>query len=85
MRELGLRAKQKRRFRPRTTDSAHRLPVAENLVVRMPAPDRHNQVGSGDITYTPSPKAGSISPAPSTLAPAVASAGTPMTRSQRLW
>ncbi|WP_018290086.1 IS3 family transposase [Verrucomicrobium sp. 3C] len=53
MRELGLRAKQKRRFRPRTTDSAHRLPVADNWLARMPAPDRPNQIWIGDITYIP--------------------------------
>jgi transposase InsO family protein len=51
MREQGLRARQKRRFRPMTTDSRHGLPVAENWLSKVPAPDRPGQVWQSDITY----------------------------------
>jgi len=40
MRSRGLRAKQKRRFRPQTTRSDHKLPVAPNWLARIPKPDR---------------------------------------------
>lgn len=44
MRENALRPTQKRRFRPQTTQSNHKLPIAENWLARMPAPDRPRQV-----------------------------------------
>jgi transposase InsO family protein len=51
MRARGLRARQKRRFRPRTTQSDHDNPIAPNWLARMPAPDRPDQVWVADITY----------------------------------
>lgn len=51
MRESGLRPKQKRRFRPRTTDSRHAHPIAENRLAKMPAPDRPGLVWQSDFTY----------------------------------
>jgi transposase InsO family protein len=50
MRQAGLRGLQKRSFRPRTTDSNHRLPIAPNrLKQQQPvAPDR---IWVADITY----------------------------------
>ena len=52
MREDHLRPKQKRRrWRPMTTDSNHRQPVAENWLAKVPAPDRPDQVWVADITY----------------------------------
>lgn len=53
MRQQGLRAKQKRRFRPQTTQSQHGLPVAENWLAKVPAPTRPNQIWVSDITYLP--------------------------------
>jgi len=50
MREQGLRAKQKRRFRPRTTNSNHPLPIAENWLAKVPAPDRPGQIWQSDFT-----------------------------------
>ena len=50
MRSRGLRAKQKRRFRPQTTRSDHKLPVAPNWLARIPKPDRPGQVWLADIT-----------------------------------
>jgi putative transposase len=50
MREDGLRAKTKRRFKA-TTDSKHNLPVAPNLLDRGFYPEEPNQVYAGDITY----------------------------------
>ena len=51
MGEAGLRPKQKRRWRPTTTDSNHARPVAENWLARVPAPTRPDQVWVADITY----------------------------------
>ena len=51
MRSRGLRARQKRRFRPKTTHSDHKLPVAPNWLARIPKPNRPGQVWLGDITY----------------------------------
>ena len=52
MRENNLRPKQKRqRWRPVTTNSNHRQPVAENWLARVPAPSRPDQVWVADITY----------------------------------
>jgi len=53
MRSRGLRAKQKRRFRPQTTRSDHKLPVAPNWLARIPKPDRPGQVWLADITWHP--------------------------------
>lgn len=50
MRENGIRARHKRRYRV-TTDSKHRLPVAPNLLERNFAPLAPNQVFTSDITY----------------------------------
>jgi transposase InsO family protein len=46
----GIKAKTKRRFKA-TTNSAHRLPVAPNLIARDFAPALPNQVWTTDITY----------------------------------
>ena len=51
-RELGLRCKQKRKFKG-TTNSNHDLPVAENLLNQTFAPTAPNQVWVTDITYIP--------------------------------
>jgi putative transposase len=51
MRERGLKAKQKRRRKPRTTDSRHALPVAPNLLREVPKPSAINQCWVNDITY----------------------------------
>ena len=52
MRKTGLRAKQKRRFRPRTTDSRHLCPIAPNrLAERADPPARPGEVWQADITY----------------------------------
>jgi transposase InsO family protein len=49
MRALQLKARQKRAFRPKTTDSNHSHPIARNLLDSQPRfPDR---VWVGDITY----------------------------------
>ena len=50
MRENGLRARLRRRFR-RTTDSRHKLPVAPNLLERRFTTTAPNQAWVGDITY----------------------------------
>jgi putative transposase len=53
MREEGLRGKIKSRFKPRTTDSRHAHPVAENLLDRQFAVDSPVPAWVGDITYIP--------------------------------
>lgn len=50
MREHGIRARHKRRFKA-TTDSRHSLPVAPNLLARDFTPEAPNRVWTGDITY----------------------------------
>jgi transposase InsO family protein len=52
MRSNGIRAKTRRRF-IRTTDSNHRLPVAENLLARDFDPEGPNEAWCADITYLP--------------------------------
>jgi putative transposase len=51
MREQGLCGRKKHRRRPRTTDSRHTKPVAENLIALRPAPTGPNQSWLTDITY----------------------------------
>lgn len=53
MREEGLHGKVKGRFTPRTTDSQHRRPVAENRLDRQFAVDHPMPAWVGDITYIP--------------------------------
>jgi putative transposase len=50
MREKGLQARRKRRFIT-TTDSAHTMPVAQNLLDRNFEPERPNEKWVADITY----------------------------------
>lgn len=52
MRETGLKAKTKRKFKA-TTDSSHGLPVAPNLLNRDFVRDRANEVWVADITFIP--------------------------------
>ena len=59
MRGRGLRAKQKRRFRPKTTDANHLCPIAPNrLAERAAPPMRPNEVWAADITYVPTAEGG---------------------------
>lgn len=53
MKEMGLVAIQPRSFKPRTTDSRHRLGYSDNLLLDAFPPTRINQVWVGDITYIP--------------------------------
>lgn len=52
MRDAGIAAKTKRKFR-QTTDSNHTLPVAENLLDRQFDPRARNESWVADITYIP--------------------------------
>lgn len=51
MRDRGLVARKRRRFHPRTTDSKHRHPVAENALARAFSREAPNQAWVGDVTY----------------------------------
>jgi transposase InsO family protein len=51
-RKLGIRCKQKRKFKA-TTDSKHTLPVAENILGRHFTVTAPNKVWTSDITYVP--------------------------------
>jgi putative transposase len=51
MREHGIRARHKRRYKA-TTDSKHSLPVAPNLLDRNFTPAAPNQVWTADLTYS---------------------------------
>ncbi len=53
MREEGLRAKSKRRWRPCTTKTDPKLAVAPNLLAEIPKPGAPDQVWVSDITYLP--------------------------------
>ncbi len=53
MRQDGLRGRQKRRYRVRTTDSRHSHPIAPNRLATLPAPTKPNQVWVTDLTYVP--------------------------------
>ena len=53
MRENHIRPVQKRRFRPRTTDSRHTFAIAENRLAKVPKPDQPNQIWQSDLTYIP--------------------------------
>jgi putative transposase len=59
MDQLGLRAIQKRRFRPRTTQSAHERPISPNRLKERaePAAEPH-EVWVSDITYLPTAEQG---------------------------
>lgn len=50
MRENGIRARHKRRYKA-TTDARHSLPVAANVLDRDFMPEAPNRVWTGDITY----------------------------------
>src|SRR6185436_4330983 len=50
LREAGLKAKQKRRFR-RTTDSKHALPIAPNVLARHFDVGAPNEAWVTDVTY----------------------------------
>jgi transposase InsO family protein len=52
MREAGIAAKTRRKFR-QTTDSNHQLPVAENVLDRQFDPEEPNARWCADITYVP--------------------------------
>ncbi len=51
--EMDLKAIQPKTFRPRTTDSRHRLGYSPNLLLASPPPRRINHIWVGDITYIP--------------------------------
>ncbi len=51
MKTRGLQGRKKHRRRPRTTDSRHAHPPAENLLATMAAPTGPNQAWMTDITY----------------------------------
>jgi transposase InsO family protein len=51
MREEGVRSVTARKFRCRTTDSAHAHPIADNVLNRDFAADRPDRKWSADITY----------------------------------
>jgi putative transposase len=51
MKERGLRGRKKHRRKPRTTDSRHTQPVAQNVLALLEPPTATNQVWVTDITY----------------------------------
>jgi putative transposase len=53
MREEGLAARTRRRYRVKTTDSAHAYPVAGNVLNRQFAQARANRAWAADITFVP--------------------------------
>lgn len=53
LRECGLRARKRKRFIPRTTDSSHHYQAAPNLLDRLFTATRPNAVWVADISYIP--------------------------------
>jgi transposase InsO family protein len=53
MQEKEIRAKSKKKFVPRTTDSQHAQPVARNILDRQFQAELPNQKWAADITYIP--------------------------------
>ena len=53
MDEMGLLALQRKAFRPRTTDSRHRLGYSPNRLIDAPPPAGINQVWVADLSYLP--------------------------------
>jgi putative transposase len=53
LKSLGFQAIQPKSYRPRTTESRHRLGYNQNLLVGRAAPEWINEVWVGDITYIP--------------------------------
>lgn len=53
LRECGLRARRRKRFIPRTTDSSHHYPAAPNLLDRSFTTPRPNAAWVADISYIP--------------------------------
>ena len=53
MRDHGVRAKSQPRSVPRTTDSRHARPVAENVLARDFTPGRRDAAWAADVTYIP--------------------------------
>lgn len=51
MKAAGLKARAKRAFRPRTTDSNHPNPIAPNRLKQAEPPTAPNQIWVADITY----------------------------------
>jgi putative transposase len=51
MRALQLKARQKRAFKPKTTDANHPHPIAPNRLAVAPTPQSANRVWVSDITY----------------------------------
>jgi len=51
MQAAGIKARSKRAFRPRTTDSNHPNPIAPNRLKTDPPPAAPNQVWVADLTY----------------------------------
>jgi putative transposase len=51
MRALQLKARQKRAFKPKTTDSNHPQPIARNLLAAAAKPKAANRIWVSDITY----------------------------------
>ncbi len=51
MRAMHLKARQKRAFKPKTTDANHPHPIAPNRLREVGRPKEANRVWDGDITY----------------------------------
>jgi len=53
MKKAGLKAIQPKSFKPRTTQSNHRLGYSRNLLLDLPEPSAPHRLWVGDITYIP--------------------------------
>jgi len=51
LRALQLKARQKRAFKPKTTDAKHDQPIAPNRLAQTPPPRSANRIWVSDITY----------------------------------